>query len=171
MTENIVSIASGQRGLFVPIDHDDVVKPRDEKYCYNLILSRIETDRPYFSNFMDMVRPFMFHPLLETVPQNEERAGEAFWANGYFSGDDARVAFAFVAALKPKVVIAIGSGNSTRFMRRAKEHLSNNTELISIDPSPRANVSGVADTIIPRSLLDVPLEFFDTLQTGDVRIP
>jgi hypothetical protein len=70
---------------------------------------------------------------------------EPYWNNGYYEGDDARLAFAIPAIKRPRTIIEIGSGNSTRFMRKAVQVFSLQTKLVSIDPEPRAEVLGIAE--------------------------
>lgn len=73
-----------------------------------------------------------------------------------------------VRAYKPARIVEIGSGNSTKFFRKAISDANINSSLISIDPYPRATIESVVDQVIRKNFLDVPLEFFDMLTTGDI---
>jgi hypothetical protein len=74
-------------------------------------------------------------------------AGYSF-NNDYFSSPDAEVLYTFVRAFKPRKIIEIGSGNSTRISRLAISEGHLETTLISVDPNPRTEVRSIADQVI-----------------------
>ena len=92
----------------------------------------------------------------------EDGAGPG-WVNGYLPGLDAAALYGLIALRAPRRYVEIGSGNSTKFARRAIRDLGLATEIVSIDPRPRVSVSALADRQIPRRLEDVPVEEFDAL--------
>jgi hypothetical protein len=167
-SESLVSFPNGPQGLFVPLDYLGVIQTRPQSYLYEAVRDRIESDGEHIDRFLEKLTPFLAHPALDSVPDDELVKGEPYWRNGYFSGDDARFLFAFVAAFKPKRILEIGSGNSTKFMRLALRSCGIDSSIISIDPVPRARVDGVVDAAIEKSLLDVPLHEFDRLEAGDL---
>src|SRR4029453_9997100 len=73
-----------------------------------------------------------------------------------------------IASLKPNLLIEVGSGYSTRFARAAIQANSPATRLISIDPSPRAEISLLCDESIKTPLEDVNQGVFARLQSGDI---
>lgn len=95
--------------------------------------------------------------------------------NGYFETVDAEVAYCMVRHYKPTRVVEIGTGYSTRVIAAA---LEKNLErdglegrLISVDPNPeRFAQDGWKHLVeqIPVAVQDLQLEFFDTLESGDV---
>ncbi len=167
-SESLVTFPSGPQGLFVPLDYPGVVQTRAQNYLYEAVRARMESDCTHIDRFLDQLSPFLCHPSLDKVPDDERVMGEPYWNNGYFSGDDARFLYSFVAAFKPKRILEIGSGNSTKFMRLALSSCAIDSQIISIDPVPRAQVAGVADITIEKSLLDVSLSEFDRLEAGDL---
>ena len=82
-------------------------------------------------------------------------AGEFTFANDYFNSPDAEVGYALVRMLRPKKIVEVGSGFSTRLFRSAITDGHLDTELVSIDPSPRREIFGVADRILPKRLEEV----------------
>ena len=89
--------------------------------------------------------------------------------NDYFTSPDAEVAYALVRQLRPKHIVEIGSGHSTKLFREAITDGELRTTLVSIDPSPRVAVDALADRVISRLLEQVPLSFFDeTLSPDDI---
>ena len=76
--------------------------------------------------------------------------------------------YAFLARHNPKRYIEVGSGNSTKFARRAIVDHQLDTRIISIDPHPRAEVDGLCDEVIRAPVEDVAAATFDILDAGDV---
>jgi hypothetical protein len=90
------------------------------------------------------------------------------WRNIFFSGLDAIALYGMVAAQKPKVFCEVGSGNSTKFAALAKARHSPQTQIVSIDPAPRTEISQICDVLIPQPLQDCNLAAFEELQAGDI---
>jgi predicted O-methyltransferase YrrM len=90
-------------------------------------------------------------------------------ANDYFSSPDAEVLYSMLRRLRPRRVIEIGSGNSTRVMRMAVSDGGFQSELISIDPAPRLEIERVADQILRPPVETIPVEsIVSQLGAGDV---
>ena len=159
---------TGRLGLFVPLDHPQVVQPRPAHFIYPKLLARIERDALATEAFLSSVEPFTTD--LHIMAVKDERTDDAapFWSNGYFSGDDARLAYGYVASGLPKLITEVGSGNSTKFMRLAISAYGLTTKILSIDPVPRADIDSLVDEVIRSSVLDVDLAVFDRLEAGDV---
>ena len=62
----------------------------------------------------------------------------------------------------------IGSGVSTRFVRRAITDGRGRTNLTSIDPEPRFAIDRLCDTVVRSRLENVEVSMFDALGDGDV---
>ena len=92
-----------------------------------------------------------------------------FLNNDYFGGVDSEVLYAVTRHYQPKVIIEVGSGCSTKVMARAVIDGTLGTRLVSIDPSPRTSVSGVASQqiVCPVEKLTAA-EISDQLGPGDI---
>jgi hypothetical protein len=90
------------------------------------------------------------------------------WINGYLPGLDAVSLYGFLSNVNPMTYIEIGSGNSTKFARRAIEDQNLKTKVISIDPHPRAEIDSLCDEIIRLPLEDVDLSASFDLQPNDI---
>jgi len=93
--------------------------------------------------------------------------------NGYFERIDAEVAYSIVRSYKPRRVIEVGSGNTTRLLAKALERNSTRDdspgELISIEPYPASYLrDNLLTRLIERPVQKVPLDLFRTLRAGDV---
>jgi predicted O-methyltransferase YrrM len=95
-------------------------------------------------------------------------ARQPFWCNGWMPGLDAALLYAMIATKKPKLYLEIGSGNSTKFVRRAIADHGLSTRIESIDPQPRAEIDSLCDTVHRKGLEDADLTVFDKLEAGDV---
>lgn len=91
-----------------------------------------------------------------------------YWENGWFPPLDAISLCGFLAKTKPKQYIEVGSGNSTKYARWIIDGLGLNTQIISIDPQPRAEVDSICDEVIRFPLENVPTYFFNTLDSNDL---
>jgi hypothetical protein len=94
--------------------------------------------------------------------------------NGFFESVDAEVAYCTVRHQKPRFIIEIGSGYSTRLLASAARQNTNEgapTELISIDPHPGKVVYNGLDgleALIKQPVQDIPVDFFNLLGAGDI---
>ena len=99
--------------------------------------------------------------------------GGVTFGNAYFAGFDACLYYALLRDLRPRHVIEIGAGFSTRIADAA---LSRNrqdggtADLICIEPfpEPRLTEGMPRAALIQRPVETVPLEQFDVLQANDV---
>ena len=62
------------------------------------------------------------------------------WNQDWFPRLDAAAAYAMVRSLKPRRIVEVGSGHSTRFLARAVADGGLDTRIIAIDPQPRAPI-------------------------------
>jgi len=90
------------------------------------------------------------------------------WGNGYFPGLNAISLYAFASLLNPRTYLEIGSGNSTKFIRRSIADNALATRIVSIDPDPRAEIDGICDEVIRQPLEDADLSIFQRLEPGDI---
>jgi hypothetical protein len=93
--------------------------------------------------------------------------------NGYFDGLDAAVYYALIRELKPRRIIEIGSGFSTRIAARAvARNLAEGSqvELICVEPFPEPRLTDAAlpMTLVRERVERVPLAFFESLQPNDL---
>jgi hypothetical protein len=90
------------------------------------------------------------------------------WINGWLPALDSATLYGFVATHKPKYYLEVGSGNSTKFARRAITDHKLSTKILSIDPCPRAEINEICDETIRQPAENVALEVFDILGPGDI---
>lgn len=65
------------------------------------------------------------------------------WNQDWFPRLDAAAAYVMVRTLRPRRIVEVGSGHSTRFLARAVADERLDTRIIAIDPEPRASLAGL----------------------------
>ena len=90
------------------------------------------------------------------------------WNNGFLPGLDIIGIYTMLAEFKPKKYIEIGSGNSTKVAYKAKKEQNLSTELISIDPMPRAEIDSLADKMIREPFENVDFDIIGELNENDI---
>jgi len=91
-----------------------------------------------------------------------------YWSNGFIPGLDAISLYSFLALNNPNKYLEVGSGNSTKFVRRSIQDNNLQTKIISIDPYPRAEIDTICDEIIRKPVEDVATGLFLGLEKGDI---
>lgn len=154
-----------QPAVVVPLDYTDVV--RVEKYrgaidsvevlCIKLI-----------EQYRELIKVLKIKFNTSEISYQKNNDFEPFWNNPYYGEMDAKLAMSVIKTFKPKIIMEIGGGNTTKFFRKAIHDEKLNTKIISIDPCPRAEIDYICDEILKFNLLDVPLDCFDRLNKGDI---
>ena len=88
------------------------------------------------------------------------------WNQDWFPRLDAAAAYAIVRSLKPRRIVEVGSGHSTRFLARAVADGGLDTRITAIDPQPRATIEK-----LPLNWLRMPVQkvaAFPPLGAGDI---
>jgi hypothetical protein len=94
--------------------------------------------------------------------------GPARFDQDWFPRLDAVAAYSLVRHTQPRRIVEIGSGHSTRFLARAVQDAGLPTEIVAIDPKPRADL-GRLNVRHRRSLLgDTDAALFAALEPGDI---
>ena len=163
---NLPRLAKGYEPLFV----DYPVRPVP-RWGYGKAkhpeLSRIlaEGDERYAKT----LRSFLsFREGIMTVPARApHESTQPCWINKWFEGLDTFALYGFVASRNAKLHIEIGSGYSTRLVRHVIKQHQLQTELVSIDPAPRADIDKLCDKVARTRLEDCDLTIFDRLESGD----
>ena len=96
------------------------------------------------------------------------------WQQDWFPGLDGAAAYALVRETRPRRIVEIGSGHSTRFLARAVIYGALATDILCVDPAPRADLAGLADAVALRllrtTLQDAGVDALPTLAPGDMLV-
>jgi len=90
------------------------------------------------------------------------------WNNGFLPGLDIIGIYTLFTEFKPKKYIEIGSGNSTKVAFKAKTEQNLYTEIVSIDPMPRAEIDNLANKVIRGPFENIDLSILDELDENDI---
>jgi len=114
------------RGYFIPYRHAGEL-PAPQGY-------------PALESCFAAAAPVMARRLaaLHRLPQKPRLAR---WDQDWFPRLDAAIAYDVVCERKPRRIVEVGSGHSTRFMAEAIADAGLATELTAIDPAPRADIA------------------------------
>lgn len=116
--------------------------------------------REGFANFREEFRHFARKP-------GPDPHGFAF-ENSEFGGMDALVLYCMVRHFRPKTILEVGSGHSTRVSARAAE-VNGDTSIICIEPYPSEalrTLPGVKELLVS-PVQEIPLDRFMALGPGD----
>jgi hypothetical protein len=107
--------------------------------------------------------------LQQIVPSDREtNASNPAWNNGFLPGLDIVGIYAMLAVHQPKKYIEVGSGNSTKVAFKAKTEQGLSTEIVSIDPYPRAEIDHLANKVVRKPFEDVGYEEILALEANDI---
>ena len=90
------------------------------------------------------------------------------WNQDWFPRLDAAMAYTLTREARPRRVVEVGSGHSTRFFARAVRDGGLDTRLTSIDPQPRATLEGLPIAFHRETLQRAGTAPFEELAAGDV---
>jgi uncharacterized UPF0146 family protein len=89
--------------------------------------------------------------------------------NPFFTTPDAELLYLMIRSFAPKRIIEIGSGNSTRIIRQAIEDGGLTVFHVAIDPEPRADITGLADSVIRERFEEADIaETIRALEANDI---
>lgn len=154
-----------QKGYFIPYRYAGGISCNAARGTFPLIEDLFRNTEETFLGLLDCPA------CVEDLAQRFDRAAPPSprWQQVWFPRLDALAAYLMVRRHKPKRIIEIGSGHSTRFAAAAVEDEKLDTEICAIDPDPRADLSHIGFVTIHRKTLqDIPLSQFERLGENDI---
>jgi len=120
---------------------------------YAGFIDRMAEQRADFAQVLDFAKDTALRP---------------YWLNWWFPPLDAIALSTMLRTGRPRVLVEVGSGISTKFARWTIECHGLDTRITSIDPQPRQEIERLVDRQIRRPLEQIPLESFDQLGENDI---
>jgi hypothetical protein len=148
------------------------VKPRYGygKPAHTLLYEIINQNRQTYKENLDFF--LMYSENIQSIKESNDKNDEnnPTWNNGFLPGLDIIGIYGIITKFKPNLYIEIGSGNSTKVARKAIKENDLGTEIVSIDPYPRANIDHLANKVIRDSFENLPDNQFiiDSLNKNDI---
>jgi hypothetical protein len=126
-----------KRGYFLPYRHAGAtpVPPDPRAGPYPAVERLFRAAEPGFAALLDAVDALGPDLVAIRGPAPEPR-----WDQQWFPRLDAAAAYALVRARRPRRIVEVGSGHSTRFMARALRDGGIEGRILCIDPAPRARL-------------------------------
>ena len=158
-----------EQGFVIEFDYPYTPQVRswDDMRGGNIYRRIIETG---FDRYSALLSSFLAYSAAFTAIPAKEPSDEhvPYWANPWLPVLDAICVSGLVVRLNPRLYVEVGSGNSTKFVRRAITDHGLRTRVISIDPHPRAVIDELCDEIIRDKLENCDLGIFADLGPEDV---
>jgi len=144
------------RGWFIPHRYAPLLPPPGAQPPYPAIERLFEEHTDQFAAVLDAVDARA--EVLEGC--------KALFEQSWFPSLDAAVAYALVRERKPRHIIEVGSGHSTRLLSKAVGGVG---EILAIDPAPRADIADLPGVRVKSSTLQAaPATVFDGLMRDDI---
>ena len=122
---------------------------------HTLLYEIINKNRSIYEQFLNEI--LAYKNIFQSIKsiESEKDENQPSWNNGFLPGLDIVSLYTIVNHFKPQKYIEIGSGNSTKVVRKSIIENKLNTKIISIDPFPRANIDHLADEVIREPLENI----------------
>ena len=154
-----------RRGIFIPYRYADRLPAAGRSDAYPQQGDLLAGRAPAMRGWLDSLDGF--DADLRAIPETGGPPAPR-WNQGWFAPLDAAMAYTVVRTRKPRRIVEIGSGHSTRFLARAVQDGGLSTEITCIDPAPRASLDGQPVTFRRETLQEAGLAAVAELLPGDV---
>lgn len=144
------------RGFFIPYRHAAGLPPAGACTSYQWLEALLAARRDDFRRLLQNLAPLPMAPRC------------ARWNQDWFARLDGAMAYAVVRDRRPRRIVEVGSGHSTRFMAEAIADAGLETILTSIDPAPRANIAATGARSIRAVVPTCGEAPFAGLGSGDI---
>lgn len=161
-------------GVLPIIDHyyEPLFQPKHLRYPLSADrnLPGINWDLPGQLALLDK---FRFSGELMDIPLRSEGGPGFYFNNGNFESGDAEYWYNLIRLMKPKRIIEIGSGHSTKIASLATKCNENEQENyrcqhICIEPYEMPWLEAIGLQIVRKRVEEMPLDFFQCLDANDV---
>jgi hypothetical protein len=143
-------------GWFIPHRYAPLLPPPGAQPPYTAVEALFDQNQAAFTGMID---------LLDDHTTELEKLGPLL-DQAWFPALDAALAYVMVRERKPRRIVEVGSGHSTRVLAKAS---AGAVEILAIDPFPRADIAGLPGvTVVPSTLQAAPSLPFDGMMAGDM---
>jgi hypothetical protein len=153
-----------RQGFFIPYRYANRIPKRGDRSLYVELESLFAAAEPTFLSVLG--RASDHAAALAAI--GKKPAPEPRWKQDWFPRLDGVAAYVLVREACPSRIVEVGSGHSTRFMSRAVRDSGLSTEIVAIDPAPRASLEGVGVTLLRSTVQDAGTTPFAKLAAGDM---
>jgi len=160
----LCTLLGRRRGFFIPYRYAHRLAPLGHRTTYQAIERLFAGDA---GKFVAELRALDDHAdALRTI--GGQPAPAPRWEQDWFPRLDAAMAYSLVRRHRPALIVEVGSGHSTRFLARAVQDGGLATQIVAIDPAPRAALRGLRVEWLAQTVPGCGLAPFRRLVAGDV---
>ena len=165
---HVYSVAD-RLGVYPVIDHyhDPPVRYAPDSHSRDRRLPGIDMR---VDGQLDLLEHLRFGQELSLIPRKWRPTASPYYDNQSFAPADAAIYHSLIRHFRPRRVIEIGAGESTRFAAHAlalNAAEGNPAELVAIEPFEAPYLEELGVTVIRERVEDVGTEFFAGLQAND----
>lgn len=153
-----------RRGFFIPYRYADTLPYPGCNPGYPPLAALMTAAEPAFATVLQDIGRYE----AALLAMGEEPPPAPRWIQDWFPTLDAAAAYAMVRTRAPKRIIEVGSGHSTRFMKRAVDDGGLQTRITAIDPQPSRFVDRLDIEFMKATLGSAGLHIFANLEAGDI---
>lgn len=153
-----------RQGFFIPYRYADQLT--EEQPAYTALEDFFAASLPAFADLLRKAGAYT-DDLLKIASESAPPPAPRF-TQSWFPTLDAVAAYTLVREYRPRRIVEIGSGHSTRFLARAVADGRLDTAVTTIDPAPRAALTGLPIRFVPQVVQGSDPKLFAELQAGDV---
>lgn len=161
----LTALGLARRGFFIPLRRVGEYVPPGAQPPYAALHSLLQASEPEFHAHLAAIE--------ECAAALEDIAGPPpapRWTQDWFPRLDAAAAYAMVYRHRPRRIVEVGSGHSTRFLARAVADVGCATRIAAIDPQPRADLAGLQIDLVRAPVQSVGEAAFEELAAGDLLV-
>jgi len=159
----LATLVGVPRGWFIPARYAGIRPPSPSGGHYPVATRLLGDAEAQFRTVLGWIDRYGDALLAFDGPAPEPR-----WTQDWFPRLDGAAAYAIVRTCAPRRIVEVGSGHSTRFMARAVRDGGHGTQVVAIDPAPRADIARLGVTHLPKPVQHVEGSAFAGLAPGDV---
>jgi len=159
-------LGMARRGFFIPYRFADSLPLPGDVPGYPAVEALFAAAEPAFATTLAEIEALADD--LEALDGGPAPAPR--WTQDWFPTLDAAAAYALVRSRRPAHIVEVGSGHSTRFLKRAVDDAGLSTTLVAIDPAPRRGVDRLDIELIQATLHDAGTAPFAPLAAGDMLV-
>jgi hypothetical protein len=148
-------------GPFVPAS-----RPYETSAAGQILIAQLERNRARYEELCAEIVGDRDH--FAGLSYREPSPDQPHWRNHYLPPLDGMILYTLIRKLRPATYLEIGSGNSTKFVRKAIRDHGLSTRIISIDPSPRAEIDALCDEVIRQPFQNIAAEALSRIAPGDI---
>ncbi len=122
-----------------------------------------------FDRQLELLKLLAFYKAeLESIPTEATGTDSFYLRNGSFVGFDAYFLYAFLRHIKPKRIIEVGSGFSTKLILNALSKNDNKTSIICIEPYEEPGLENIPVQVIRKCVENIEPDYFRALSENDI---